>query len=414
MLILSYLCNNFDIISGKDIDTKCIIMELQSSTENMDKINDGNRFFSEQEINTSTPLKSSTYPVPEIRMSDIDLSRKNDLDQSGSSCAPSLPSGLLEIIEDDWLHETSVETEILEHSHQLVNITDCADEIENRKNSFSECVNSCRDPTTDKIKNKNISKISQDLQDAHVNVLNFNYEHNYSKVRNEILFIDNHTDRLSVNTDNDELSVDSDTNVDINADADQIFIDTDTNADADQIVIDTDSDANSDQISIGSLKVQRSRLVSKTIIKKKIVSKQYFCLYCKILVTKFARHLETHHANIAEVKKFMKYPLRSAERNKAITDIRNRGTHLHNTSKIFNTGSLITSRRSQSGYNRTARHFEFCPYCKAYLAKTTLPTHTKKCMKKPEKILLKDKNIRKHGKKRQTNKDVRKSSVTIN
>lgn len=37
-------------------------------------------------------------------------------------------------------------------------------------------------------------------------------------------------------------------------------------------------------------------------------SKKYFCIYCKKLQTKFARHLETVHKDEADVKKFLLLP----------------------------------------------------------------------------------------------------------
>lgn len=41
---------------------------------------------------------------------------------------------------------------------------------------------------------------------------------------------------------------------------------------------------------------------------KKGANKKYFCMYCKKLQTKFARHLETTHKNEADVKKFILLP----------------------------------------------------------------------------------------------------------
>lgn len=41
---------------------------------------------------------------------------------------------------------------------------------------------------------------------------------------------------------------------------------------------------------------------------EKGANKKYFCMYCKKLQTKFARHLETVHKNEAEVKKFILLP----------------------------------------------------------------------------------------------------------
>lgn len=41
---------------------------------------------------------------------------------------------------------------------------------------------------------------------------------------------------------------------------------------------------------------------------KKGANKKYFCVYCKKLQSKFARHLETVHKNEAEVKKFTLLP----------------------------------------------------------------------------------------------------------
>lgn len=47
-------------------------------------------------------------------------------------------------------------------------------------------------------------------------------------------------------------------------------------------------------------------IVSKS--QKKGANKKYFCMYCKKLHTKLARHLETVHKNEADVKKFILLP----------------------------------------------------------------------------------------------------------
>jgi len=75
--------------------------------------------------------------------------------------------------------------------------------------------------------------------------------------------------------------------------------------------------------------------------------KKHFCLFCKTLQTKFARHLQLKHKNEEEVKKFIYLPKRNKERIKIIDILRKRGNFLHNTRPELNSGILIASRQRQ-------------------------------------------------------------------
>ncbi|KAH0563790.1 hypothetical protein KQX54_006463 [Cotesia glomerata] len=133
---------------------------------------------------------------------------------------------------------------------------------------------------------------------------------------------------------------------------------------------------------VDNLVVPSSKFVPKddTTVKPAITSKQYFCKYCKELVTKFARHLESRHKSESSVKEFLKLPLKSQQRTDKIAAIRNEGTLLHNTNKELNKGIIITSRRCQVGSKQKASDYVPCSKCNAYFSKQTSRIHTKKCI----------------------------------
>ncbi|KAH0546611.1 hypothetical protein KQX54_012127 [Cotesia glomerata] len=133
---------------------------------------------------------------------------------------------------------------------------------------------------------------------------------------------------------------------------------------------------------VNNLIVPASKFVPKneSTAKPERTSKLYFCIFCKQLVTKFARHLEVRHKEENAVQEFLKLPVKSHLCLEKITKIRNKGTLLHNTNEDMNSGVLLTSRRCQVGFNRKATDYLPCSKCNAYFSKQTLRIHVKKCI----------------------------------
>ncbi|XP_077260680.1 uncharacterized protein LOC143896600 isoform X2 [Temnothorax americanus] len=128
-------------------------------------------------------------------------------------------------------------------------------------------------------------------------------------------------------------------------------------------------------------------IVSKS--EKKGANKKYFCMYCKKLQTKFARHLETVHKNEKEVKKFILLPKGNLERKAIIDSIRKENNFIYNTSSQFNTGDLIVSRRPSKA-NKPATDFTCCPKCKGYFTKNNVRHHFQICNQRSigKKVLM--------------------------
>lgn len=245
----------------------------------------------------STPVNVNKWPILEINLSDIPHSCGtigNNSDSTESN-VPSLPSELLGIIEDDWLLDS----------------TDIDSNIANNNKKLSGSVSKQiihKSPEIHFLRNENTDILADTTTNAplqHLTVETVEY------------------DAGSYNS-SSESNIKSDL---INAN-----------------VVDPRNDHNysslpskfqspeSDAIKISTLKDLHSK-ISRSKVSKEIISKQYFCPYCSIMVTKFARHLEKDHEDVNQVKKFLKLRLRSKKRAAAIKEIRDEGTHMHNTSK---------------------------------------------------------------------------------
>ncbi|KAH0535100.1 hypothetical protein KQX54_013418 [Cotesia glomerata] len=271
----------------------------------------------------STPLNSNQFSLLEIRLSAIqplDLTQVV-LDNTDSSGVPSLPSGLSEAIGESWLIDS--EGSAFNESQINIGLSDFIDHgeiVESQEDSLDgvsssltqECIADNNSLNADVSTQETSSSItSHDMLNVDDNLSNVMSDHSYSS---------------AVNSDLSSPCLNLTENV--------------------------------------NLKILRTNRTSKRTKKqeKEIVSKQYFCPYCKSMVTKFARHSETSHKDVDKVKRFLKFPLRSTKRNLAIASIKNEGTYLHNTSKEFNTRTLLTSRRAQPGYNRSVKDYNSCEY----------------------------------------------------
>lgn len=110
-------------------------------------------------------------------------------------------------------------------------------------------------------------------------------------------------------------------------------------------------------------------------------NKKYYCLYCKALRTKFARHLERIHRNEEDVKKFVDLPKRCLERKRIIEAIRLKGEFIFNTNEIVNNGKLHVVRRPNIKFTKTAIEYGLCAKCFGFFSKNTLRNHVRKCCK---------------------------------
>lgn len=124
----------------------------------------------------------------------------------------------------------------------------------------------------------------------------------------------------------------------------------------------------------------------KTLATPKVVQvsscgqkKQYFCIYCKTKVTRFARHLQIKHRFEPNVTEFIKLPAGDATRNSILNELRSAGTFMYNTHCEYNGGDVIVARRPQISKNRTAMDYTPCPKCKNFFKKNLLYRHYKRC-----------------------------------
>lgn len=89
-------------------------------------------------------------------------------------------------------------------------------------------------------------------------------------------------------------------------------------------------------------------------------TKKQFCPYCKKLIAKLPRHLESKHPKEEKVLKLKKLSKGTSSRKVLLDSIRKEGNYLHNTNKKYNTGILITVRRRQENHNKNAEDYIHC------------------------------------------------------
>ena len=109
--------------------------------------------------------------------------------------------------------------------------------------------------------------------------------------------------------------------------------------------------------------------------------KKHCCFYCKKIISKLSRYLESVHKDRIEVKKFINLPINSKERKDIIATIRKNGDFSYNNDIKVNTGKLIVCRRPNGKFKKDATHFVICGKCKGFYSKNTLRHHVVKCTK---------------------------------
>ncbi|XP_075154734.1 uncharacterized protein LOC142228235 [Haematobia irritans] len=108
-------------------------------------------------------------------------------------------------------------------------------------------------------------------------------------------------------------------------------------------------------------------------------TKKHFCLFCKTLQTKFARHIFLKHKNDNKVHLASKMPKKSVERIKIIDELRKKGDFLYNTRSEYNGGILITRRNQQKNFKNKAYDYVCCKDCKGFYSKKSIRVHRRIC-----------------------------------
>lgn len=109
-------------------------------------------------------------------------------------------------------------------------------------------------------------------------------------------------------------------------------------------------------------------------------SKRHFCMFCRTLQTKFARHLLNKHKMEAAVKEFSSLEVKSTIRAKLINAIRTQGDLMFNTNREYNkNNSLIVVRRPALKRERSASHFKPCGKCGGMYSSLSLSHHYRRC-----------------------------------
>ncbi|XP_074114247.1 uncharacterized protein LOC141537265 [Cotesia typhae] len=306
-----------------------------------------------ENFNCSTPLSLKNFSPVEIRLSEIHCSNDIILDTSDSSgsSVPSLPSGLLELVGNEWFNDCVIYDNF---SVEIPSSTDLSDDNCGNRNELHQDLSKVGIEKHARLKCSSditSNEISQRQNPSTIDIL-FKSCHHVNELREKSLTTH---DKVDIRMDYNYSSVNKTELLPLN----------------------------NSMLDVKNLSIFQSRpgLKKHLTEKKGIISKQYFCPFCKSMVTKFARHLQKDHLDIQTVKKFMKLPLKSKKRAAIIKEIRDKGTLMHNTNKEFNTGSLLTARRSQPGYNRSANDFTSCEYCKGFYSKQSLRIHLWRCEK---------------------------------
>ena len=126
-------------------------------------------------------------------------------------------------------------------------------------------------------------------------------------------------------------------------------------------------------------------------------AKQHACFYCKKLVMKIGRHLQTVHREEAAVRK-----LSTAEKEGRVSSmdrLRNLGDFNHNVDVLLSgSGTLIAGRMiNHSGQDYSAADFLPCKYCLRFFNRKELWRHARHCEATAEKPFC-EKDIQAAGK----------------
>ncbi|XP_030559364.1 uncharacterized protein LOC115768712 isoform X2 [Drosophila novamexicana] len=121
------------------------------------------------------------------------------------------------------------------------------------------------------------------------------------------------------------------------------------------------------------------RKITVPIAKNQKKCKRHFCIFCKTLQTKFARHIELKHKVEPQVREISSLPKGSQQRIKLLDALRKKGDFIYNTDANYNEGTFIVPRQLRENSKRGALDFVCCTGCKAYFPKITIRNHIKNC-----------------------------------
>ncbi|XP_039526242.1 uncharacterized protein LOC120478421 isoform X3 [Pimephales promelas] len=122
---------------------------------------------------------------------------------------------------------------------------------------------------------------------------------------------------------------------------------------------------------------------SPTKSAKFIKSQVNYCFVCEKPQTKFARHLERHVNENAEIAQALQFPKSSKDRKVLLEKFRNLGNFKHN-STVKTTGSGCLKVKRSSKQSSSTETYDYCLYCKGMLSRAELSRHMKRCALRPE------------------------------
>ncbi|KAI7790437.1 hypothetical protein IRJ41_024412 [Triplophysa rosa] len=122
---------------------------------------------------------------------------------------------------------------------------------------------------------------------------------------------------------------------------------------------------------------------SPTKSAKFLKSQVNYCFVCEKPQTKFARHLERHVNENAEIAQALQFPKSSKDRKVLLEKFRNLGNFKHN-SIVKTTGSGCLKVKRSSKQSSSPETYDYCLYCKGMLSRKELSRHMKRCALRPE------------------------------
>lgn len=122
---------------------------------------------------------------------------------------------------------------------------------------------------------------------------------------------------------------------------------------------------------------------SPTKSAKFLKSQVNYCFVCGKPQTKFARHLERHVNENAEIAQALQFPKSSKDRKVLLEKFRNLGNFKHN-SIVKTTGSGCLKVKRSSKQSSSPEIYDYCLYCKGMLSRKELSRHMKRCALRPE------------------------------
>lgn len=111
------------------------------------------------------------------------------------------------------------------------------------------------------------------------------------------------------------------------------------------------------------------------VIKQNYKDRLDFCIFCDKDVGHFARHMYTWHESEFEVQRILSFKTKSAERRKALCELKKKGNFIRN--KISDV-KLRPVKRTKSNVD-TKDDFLPCAHCLGFYKKKGLYRHTKRC-----------------------------------